>query len=173
MSKIYLFISLKKSIICYYCNIGAWNNGGSNVSYAIVPDRDASTFDTERDSAERSRIIIASRSRADISSQIQTKRLLPVSSRAALPSRPSGIVRRLLIIRDILCVRFQWSASPPTASRLINYPGEYSRHGWLEEETGAKLATSDLDYLSPFGIWRLDKYNFDVYSIYSKFIQVC
>lgn len=130
---------------------GAHNGGGSNVSFAIVPDRHVrapplSIQNSQRDSAERSRIIIASRSRADIS-QIQTKRLLPVSSRVALPSRPSGIVRRLLIIRDILCVRFQWSASP-TASRLINYPGEYSRRvvnprGSLEEEAGAKLATSD------------------------------
>lgn len=131
---------------------GAHNGGGSNVSFAIVPDRHVRapppSIRNSRDSAERSRIIIASRSQADIS-QIQTKRLLPVSSRVVLPSRPSGIVRRLLIIRDILCVRFQWSASP-TASRLINYPGEYSRRnrvvnprGSLEEEAGAKLATSD------------------------------
>lgn len=69
---------------------GAHNGGGSNVSFAIVPDRHVrapppSIQNSQRDSAERSRIIIASRSRADIS-QIQTKRLLPVSSRVAHPA---------------------------------------------------------------------------------------
>lgn len=36
----------------------------------------------------------------------------------ALPSRHPA-VHRLLIIHDILCVRFQWSASPPTSVSII------------------------------------------------------